>query len=179
LQGFKKGDLKRLEAYKIPLKGLSVGQHSFSFIVDREFFECFDDEEISDSHVEVSITMQKSTYTYELTFLVQGTVSLPCDRCLDELEMNIKNESNLFIKHGETFQEVDDEVVLVPEDEGYFDVSPYIFEYIKLSLPIQRVHKKGKCNSEMEERIQSLKPHDSESKTDPRWDSLRNLTTNN
>ena len=179
MQGFKKGDLKRLEEYKIPLKGLSVGQHLFSFIVDREFFECFEDEEISDSKVEVNIAMQKSTYTYELKFLVKGKVTLPCDRCLDELELSVKNESNLFIKHGEFFQEVDDEVVLVPEDEGYFDVAPYIFEYIKLSLPIQRVHKKGECNREMEERIQSLKPQESEIKTDPRWDSLRNLTTNN
>jgi uncharacterized metal-binding protein YceD (DUF177 family) len=163
----------------IPLKGLKPGKHEFSFHVDQSFFEYFDDEEVSKSDVDIHLVMKKTLQMYDLKFSITGFVEIPCDRCLDEMELEVKTETNLYIKYGDSFKEIDDEVVVVPEDEGYFDLAPYIFEYIKLSFPIQKTHEEGECNPEMVDRIDSMTPQDSVEQNDPRWDALRNLSINN
>ena len=52
--------------------------------------------------------------------------------------------------------------------------SSLILEFVKLSIPIKKVHEDGECNSEMLERIAEFDPL-KEEKTDPRWDGLKDL----
>lgn len=173
--------MKRLEEYIIPLKGLSVGEQELKFHIDKAFIDCFDDDEISDSDVKVKIKLIKTERTIEMVFKVKGKIHVPCDRCLDEMDLKIKHKYNLYLKYGEAFNEVDDEVIIIPQDEGFFDLSSYIYEFVKLSIPIQKVHKKDGCNAEMLSLINNGSDVEEENHQtiDPRWEALRNITNNN
>ncbi|MFB6340900.1 DUF177 domain-containing protein [Saccharicrinis sp. FJH62] len=170
--------MKRLEEYIIPLKGLESGKQELMFHVEKTFIECFDDDEISDSDVDVILLITKTTRTFELHFKLKGTVHVPCDRCLDEMDLKIKGEFNLYLKYGEEFSEIDDEVIIIPREEGFFDLSSYVYEFVKLSIPISKFHKKGECNPEMLSRIIKTKK-EKKQEIDPRWEALKKLGNNN
>jgi len=166
---------------RIPFQGLKEGNHQYQYSIDNKFFEEFPDGDIHQGNLEVSVDLLKRTTGLETWFSIQGKVIVACDRCLDDLEMDINYEGKLFFEFGEETIEVTDELIMIAADENYLDLSPYIYEFIVLSLPIQKFHPndaKGKtlCNKEMVEKIKELQKKDnSDEKEDPRWDKLKDL----
>ncbi len=169
--------MKKITEYIIPIKGLKEGQHEFQYEIGPAFFDAFGEDEIHCKAIDVRIKLKKSVNLFEFDFAISGSVVEACDRCLDDVELFISHTAKLFVKYGADYEEIDDEVLIIPENEGIFDCSSLILEFIKLSIPIKKVHPKGQCNSEMTKRIANLDPH-SEDKTDPRWDALKDLLNN-
>ena len=135
----------------IPLNGLAAGQHEFCWQVGKEFFESFENSEILDSELNVTARVEKSGRYLGIDCDVEGTVTVECDRCLDELEMPIEVEIRLSVKYGEEessdeHHEGEREVVFVPETDAEFDMSQIIYDYVCLDLPMQRIHEDGDCN---------------------------------
>ena len=82
---------------------------------------------------------------------IDGTVPVACDRCLEDLEMPVAADVLLSVKYGdeessEDHQEGEREIVFVPEGEAELDLSQIIYDYVCLSLPMQRHHDEGECN---------------------------------
>lgn len=111
-------------------------------------------------------------------FKVDGTVNVPCDRCLDEMDLKLNGSFNLYLKYGEEFREVDDEVIIIPREEGFFDLSPYVYEFVKLSIPISKFHDEGTCNPDMLSHLID-EDKEEEKEIDPRWEALKKLGNNN
>lgn len=167
-----------MEEYIIPLKGLEAGTQEFKFLVDKTFIDCFENNEISDSSVWVNLSINKATQAFEMHFKLKGQIKVSCDRCLEDLDLKIKGEFNLYLKYGEVFEEVDDEVIIIPHDEGFFDLSQYVYEFLNLCIPISRVHEGSKCNPEMLAHLKNNNDNTT-NETDPRWDVLRKIANNN
>ena len=92
-------------------------------------------------------------------------------------------ENRLLIKFGKDRDDSDPDIITIPADEHELDIKQYLYEFIHLALPIQRVHpedKTGKssCNPDM---LQKLNQHiiNDEKENDPRWDELKKLINNN
>ena len=49
---------------------------------------------------------------------------------------------------SEENQDGEREVIFLPVDNTEFDVKQVVYDYVCLSLPLQRVHEDGKCNPE-------------------------------
>ena len=84
---------------------------------------------------------------------VRGEVTVECDRCLDELDMPVDVEIRLSVKYGseessEEPQPGEREVIFVPDTDAELDMSQIIYDYVCLSLPMQRMHRPGECNPE-------------------------------
>ena len=84
---------------------------------------------------------------------MRGQVTVECDRCLDELDMPVDVEIKLSVKYGmeensEEPQPGEREVIFIPDTDAEFDMSQIIYDYVCLSLPMQRVHEEGECNPE-------------------------------
>jgi uncharacterized metal-binding protein YceD (DUF177 family) len=176
--------VKRQSQYVIAYKGLKDGLHLFDFKVNDEFFEAFENSEVEKGNVDVRVTLNKKTTVLEFMFDLKGKVFVPCDRCLDPVEMEVEYQAPLFVKQGEETHEETDELFIISEQESEIDVSQFIYEFIHLSLPYRRVHptdKKGKstCNKEMIKRLEELSVNKDEPDTDPRWNDLKNLFNNN
>ena len=71
----------------------------------------------------------------------------------------------------------DDDVAYLPAEQGSFDVSELIYEYIILSVPMHRVHPEGQCNPKVMEMLsQGLHDEgDADEAIDPRWAALKDM----
>lgn len=176
--------MKCQSQYVIAYKGLKDGLHLFDSKVDDKFFEAFEESEIEKGNVDVNVTLNKKPTVLEFTFDIKGKVFVPCDRCLDPVEMEIEYQAPLYVKFGEETHEETDELFVISDQETEIDLSQFIYEFVHLSLPYRRVHpvdKNGKstCNKEMLKRLEELSVNNDDTDTDPRWNDLKNLFNNN
>ena len=61
-------------------------------------------------------------------------IIVPCDRCLDDMELEIATDDSLKVKLGADFSDEND-IVVVPEEDGYINVAWFIYEFIALTIP--------------------------------------------
>jgi len=175
--------VKSNRQFVIPFKGLGVGKHDFEYDIDDAFFDGFEGSEITRGNVHVEVELEKKATMLEFYFGLSGTVTVLCDRCLDDLQMDIDYESELFVKFGDETEEQSDEIIVLSHKEFELDIAQFIYEFAHLSLPIKRVHpddKKGKstCNQEMLKKLDQYLVREDNDSTDPRWDNLKNLLNN-
>ncbi|MCR4852736.1 MAG: DUF177 domain-containing protein [Prevotella sp.] len=169
-----------LESFKIDLKGLEATEVVREYSLSDDYFEAIDAPEVKSGSLHVSVTIRKLTGFFELLFHIEGTVRIPCNLCLDDMDQPIETDNRLEAKFG-TYESEDDEVVTVDENEGILDLSWLIYEFVALAIPIRHVHAPGKCNPAM---LKALEEHssdrssdvESDQETDPRWEALRKLT---
>ena len=191
--------MSKLSLYKIPLRSLSEGKHQFDYRLEKDFFKMIDDEDssldVKKGHLDVSILLKKIAGTFELNFTLTGSVSVPCDRCLDDIEMEVNVKNRLFVKFGKEYSEESDEIVVIPEEDGEINVAWFLYEFVLLSLPMKRVHPSGECNKAMTSKLKKHKTTTSNDEsddndeedfsdgddsdnggfTDSRWDGLKNI----
>ena len=141
------------DKFIIPLNGLAAGETRFSWQAGKEFFDSFENSEILDAHLDTDVRVEKSGRYIGVDCDVRGRVTVECDRCLDELDMPIDVEIRLSVKYGmeensEEPQPGEREVIFIPDTDAEFDMSQIIYDYVCLSLPMQRVHEEGECNPE-------------------------------
>ena len=168
-----------LERFKIDLKNLADEVTSLDYDLDDTYFQKLDGAEIQHGALHVSVSIRKASGFYELRFHTEGTVTVQCDRCLDDMDQPIETENRLIAKFGTEYSEEDD-TVIVDENEGILDISWFIYEFIDLAIPIKHVHAPGKCNPAMTKVLEELsadRSSDEESSQpiDPRWSALLKL----
>lgn len=172
----------RFDNYNVDLKGLKAEPLIMEFLLDNAFFEAIDGEEFQKGTVKAVVTVKKNRDVFDFTFALTGAVVVPCDRCLDDLEIEVATENTLRVKLGAEYAD-DGDVVVVPEQDGDLNISWYLYEFIALALPMKRVHLPGKCNREMAGKLEkhsrgegSDEQGDEASATiDPRWEGLKNI----
>ena len=166
----------------------------YQYQLDNDFFLDLDAPEVQKGQVNVTLKVRKTSGIYQLDFHTEGKVIVICDRCLDEMEQPIETEDRLKVKLGSEYSEVDD-MVVVPEEEGYINVAWFIYEFIALSIPMKHVHAPGKCNKDMVSKLSKhlrvsgdeeddddfLKEDSSDEPQtiDPSWNELKKILDNN
>ena len=165
----------------------------YEYRLDNQFFLDLDASEVQKGQVNVILKVRKTSGVYQLDFHTKGKVVVICDRCLDEMEQLIETEDQLKIKLGFEYSEVDD-IVVVPEEDGYINVAWFIYEFIALSIPMKHVHAPGKCNKDMESKLSkhlrvsadeedefenSDESEETSHPIDPRWNELKKILDNN
>ena len=168
-----------LEQFKINLKGLTDEVTALDYDLDDQFFEALDGSEVKQGTLHVSVSIRKTSGFFEFQFHTEGTVTVTCDRCLDDMEQPIEANNRLVVKLGAAYSEEDD-VITVLEDEGILDTSWLIYEFVVLAIPIKHVHAPGKCNPAMSQVLEELSADRSSDEAsdqpiDPRWSKLADL----
>ena len=167
------------EQFKINLKGLADEVTTLEYDLDNQFFETLDGSDLNSGSVHVSVSIRKATGFFELLYHTEGTVTVTCDRCLDDMDQPIETDSRFVVKLG-TVNSEEGDVIIVDENEGIIDTSWLIYESIVLAIPIKHVHAPGKCNTAMTNVLEELsadRSSDEESNqpVDPRWSKLAEL----
>ena len=142
--------------YLIPVKGMAVGEHHFSFEIDREFFRGYENSEVIEAELSAEVNVVRSATLMNIEGVITGSVGVECDRCLDELHLPIHAELGLIIKFAKNIDEEGDEIMVIDPSEGELDLSQLFYDTVILSLPLQRVHDKEECNPEMVRKLESL-----------------------
>ncbi|MBQ8046308.1 MAG: DUF177 domain-containing protein [Prevotella sp.] len=168
-----------LDALKIDLRALADDVTTLQVHLDDSFFEAVEALDIKHGEVDAVITVRKAGNAFELVIQTDGTVAVPCDLCLDDMEQPVHSETTQIVKLGEESSETD-EVIVVDENEGMLNMAWIVYESIVLDIPIRHVHAPGKCNAAMTEKLNELSAARSssanrETTVDPRWNALSNL----
>ena len=175
--------MNSLESLKIDLKGLKEEETSLEFALDDSYFEALDGADVKKGSLHVSVSIRKATGFFEFDFHTEGTIVIPCDRCLDDMTLPVDTDNRLIVKLGSACSEEDD-IIVVPENEGILDMAWFIYEFVALVIPIRHVHAPGKCNPAMTQALEELsadRSSDEESSQpiDPRWSELLKLKVKN
>lgn len=174
---FFRGNVNHADQYQIAFSGLNSGTHLFDFQIGDKFFEQVEDTEIAGGQVSVIVTMAKEERMMDLHLQISGKVKVPCDRCNELIDMEVKGNERLIIKLGDHYYEESEDVQVIPDSAHQFDLSPFMYEYIHLLLPIRRVHPddeegNSQCDPEILKKLKELSEHHIQ---DPRWEALNQL----
>ncbi|MBD5192209.1 MAG: DUF177 domain-containing protein [Bacteroidales bacterium] len=188
--------------YKLMLKSMPKGVNEFVYKLGKQFFVNMENNDVRDANLTVDLAVNNTGDFYDLTFAVEGEVTVLCDRCLDDLVLPIETSYHVVVKYGENYNDSSDELLEIPESDNYLNVAYMIYDTVMLAIPIKHVHPMGKCNRAMSallkkhrsganagedtaledqliDEIDSMDSADVETPTDPRWDELKKLTDNN
>jgi len=169
--------------YSIPFSGLKQGKHEFSYQIKNTFFESFGYEEFNAAAIDVVVVLNKTSTMLELEFSAKGAVNVLCDLTGEPFDQPLTSAIELVVKFGETYNDEDDEILIIPHSEHKINVAQYIYEMLVLAVPQKRIHPgiaDGSLQSEALDRLDALRPKEikeNKEDSDPRWDALKKLIT--
>ena len=121
-----------MQPFIVKLNALASGVSHYDWTADASFFGKFENSEILDADIQVAMTLHNHGVTVDAECEIEGTVTVQCDRCLEDLEIPVET----------SFEET-----YVPDGED-LDFSQDVYDFVCIALPLQRVHEDGECNEE-------------------------------
>lgn len=102
------------------------------------------------------MVLTKGSTALVLDFVINGEVTVPCDRCLEACLLPVDYDGTLNVKFGEGDKDTDGDVIWMDRSESELSIGQYIYESIVLGLPYQKVHPEGECDQTMLERLGNM-----------------------
>lgn len=130
--------------FEIPFVGLKPGIHEYEYQITNKFFEAYPQQEFNNCKANVKLLLDKKTGFMLLKFEVGGSIEVVCDRCGNDLPLELWDEFNIVVKlveEPETMnnQEEDPDVYYISRGESHLHIADWIFEFINLSIPMQKM----------------------------------------
>ena len=178
--------MRGLIEFSIPLSGLVDGEHRFEFEVDKDFFSHFPDSPVADGSLQVEVSMYKRPDLLVFDFDISGTVSTECDRCLTGIQLPVSGSHQLIAKISDFGTSEDIDVIFLPTSTTDFDLSPYVYEYVVLTIPMMKIYDcedeaPQPCDEAMLDKLDEAEslPEPEEEEVNPIWEELKKKLTNN
>lgn len=145
-----KSDMKR---YVIDAQTVQQSDFEFELQTGMELFEAMEMSEISGADFKLTVVGHKEAHNRSVIALSgQGTVVTPCDRCLDDVTLQIDVEAEMTLLFGDEAKAFDGlEVTLQRGDE--LNIAQFVYDSIMLNKPIVCAHEEGECDPDMIARI--------------------------
>lgn len=136
---------------------MSSGKHGLDYELDGSFFKAFGNQDIKDASISVHVEVEKESLYLGVECSMTGEVVVECDRCLDDLSLDVDIVKNLTVKFTRVEEEPeDDEIIILDKGESVLDLDQFVYDHICLSLPLQKVHPEGQCNAQMLAKLSEL-----------------------
>ncbi len=178
--------MKHLREFDIAFVGLTPGVHTFQYQITDSFFENYGQQDFSNCNATVKLQFDKKNNFFLLKFEVGGTVTVICDRCGQPFEMQLWDDFNQVVKLVENPEELntdeDPDVTYISRTESHLNVADFIYEFINLSIPMQRIHPddsngKSGCDPKVLEMLEKMNKQ-ADDKTNPIWKGLEKFRDN-
>ena len=170
-----------LTDFIIPIIGLKLGEHSYQFKVDRQFFKEFDNTDLQEGCLQVDLILKKRSNHMELMFRAEGSVNCLCDRCGDGLKLPLDHQEMRIVKFSQEDFDNTDDVLVIGREDHEINVSHIVYETIFLGLPIRKFHDQETngqiCDEEVIKKLKEYQKKESKKGVDDRWSALQNLLT--
>ncbi len=172
--------MKQDNSYDLPYAGLKLGVHAFDWTLGQDFLEDHGAEGFKNMRLTVALELEKKERLMDLKFHINGSLTTACDRCGEDVEIEMDHEDHLVVKLSNETDLTDDEVVFIDESEHAFSVEQFIYEFIMVGLPSRTVHPEGECDPEVMKYLEDInleegQKEDEEKEIDPRWEALKKL----
>ena len=116
---------------------------NFDFIVGNDFFVSFEDTDIQDGNVNADLILTKNNSDLLIEIIIDGYVSLICDRCLEIYQQDVYFEDEVFI-NTINFDDKENNVISFDKNRFNVNVARLIYDSVQLSLPIKHTHPEDK-----------------------------------
>lgn len=171
--------MKKSEEFTITFGGLKAGNYSYEFRLNKRFLDMFGYEGISNADIGLEVYLKKSSRLLEFDFILKGTATVECDRCLDDLDIPVDYSSRLIVKLENT-TDFEDDIIFMKPDSTEINISKYVYENIVFSLPARKIHpedKNGKslCNPQMLEKLGKYLIPESHTTANKHFGSLKEI----
>ena len=167
-----------LTDFIIPIIGLKLGEYSYQFNVNRQFFKEFDNTDIEEGFLKVDLILTKRSNHMELIFQAKGTVNCLCDRCGSDLKLPLEHQEMRIVKFSQADFDNTDDVLVIGRDDHEINVSHIVYETIFLGLPIRKFHNQETngqiCDQEVIKRLKEYQKKELNKGVDDRWSALKN-----
>jgi uncharacterized metal-binding protein YceD (DUF177 family) len=168
--------------FEIAFVGLKPGIHKYDYEITDKFFDAFQQQDFFNCKATVKLTIDKKTGFMLLKFEMGGSLEVTCDRCNNNLPLELWDDFTITVKMLEepelmNSQEEDPDVYYISSSEGHIDISNWIYEFINLSIPMQRTCVFEKmdgphCNPAAMDMLKKLSALEKEKKENPIWKGL-------
>jgi len=158
--------------FEIAFVGLKPGIHEYVYDIDDKFFADYDQQDFTNCIANIKLKLEKNSSFMLLQFEIGGSLNLICDRCGNTLPMQLWEDFNVVVKLVENPDEMnateeDPDVYYIGKTESHLNVSEWIYEFINLSIPMQRMCKDEEmggpyCNQEVLQKLRDMKPSQEE-----------------
>ena len=152
--------------YDIAFVGLKQGIHEYQYQVDDKFFKHYGEQDFSNCTAKIKLQLEKNNSFMMLKFDVDGSADVSCDRCGNDLTMQLWDEFRVTIKlvdepDAMNEQEEDPDVYYISKTESHIYVGDWIYEFINLSIPMQKMCAEDEvggpqCNKEVLEKLKQM-----------------------
>lgn len=152
--------------YEIAFVGLKPGEHEYVYPVSDKFFEEFQPQDFTNCQATVKMKLDKKPGFMLLKFDVDGKVEVNCDRCGNNLPLQLWDEFNLVVKMVDdpaemNEKEEDPDIYYISKNESHLNVAEWIYEFINLSIPMQKMCKEDEiggpqCNKEVLDKLKKM-----------------------
>jgi len=169
--------------YDISFVALKLGKHKFEYKIDKTFFKAFNFYDFLDVDVLVTLDFEKASTLFNLKFIATGYIRVACDLTNEPFNQPINAALNLVVKFGDTYNDDNEAVLILPHQAYQLNVAQYMYEMLVLAMPAKHVHPgiaNGTLKSEILDKLKELQPKQDfslEKKIDPRWAKLKMLKT--
>jgi uncharacterized metal-binding protein YceD (DUF177 family) len=174
--------MSRRREFEIAFVGLKPGIHEFNYLIDDKFFEPFQQQDFHNCNANVKLLLDKKSSFMILKFEIGGTLEVTCDRCNNNLPLELWDEFIMTVKMVEepeqmNGQEDDPDVCYISQSENHLDLANWIYEFISLSIPMQKVCEFEKmdgpyCNPTALDVLKNLGAKDEKTTENPIWKGL-------
>ena len=159
----------------IRFSGLKPGVYTYGFRLDDEFFAACENEEIRGGKVEFGVKMERMERMLLFTFSFSGELTTWCDRCLGDMTVGVTGEESLSVRFSDSETSTDEETVILPESATEIDLTPWMYEYVAVRMPLKHAHSEEECDPAVTRYLVDEEQKHDENYTDPRWDALKDL----
>ncbi len=168
--------------FEIAFVGLKPGIHEFEYSINDKFFADYQEQDFRNCTAGVKLTLEKSSPSLMLLkFEVGGKLDVTCDRCGNDLPLELWDEFNIVVKLVDDPEEMNDQeedpdIYYISKGASHLQVSDWIYEFINLSIPMQRMCSEDEiggpqCNQEVLAVLKKLEAAP-EKQDNPIWKGL-------
>ena len=171
--------MSKVKGFSVKFIGLKEGTHNFQFPLSKSFFETFKYSEFNSADINVDLVLVKKSTIIELSLKGTGSVNINCTLTNEPFDYQINSKLDLLVKFGDSYDDENDELLVLPHGSHSIDLDQYFYEMIVLSMPIRNVHpdvENGTIDSEILNRLKEFDINkEKNSNFDARWDKLKEL----
>lgn len=178
--------MKALRQFDIAFVGLKPGEHTFEYQITDSFFENYGPQDFSNCNATVKLLLDKKSNFFLLKFEIGGKVTVNCDRCGQPFELQLWDDFDQVVKMVDNPEEMkegeDPDVAFISKTESHLNVAEWIYEFINLSIPMQRIHPddstgKSGCDPKVLDMLDQMN-RQSGDKDNPIWKDLDKFRSN-
>ena len=122
------------------------------YAINNEMLAAVENSLVKGGELTATITAQQAAKGLKLTIEVKGKATVECDRCLDDMEVDICSCNELTLLYADHYEDAVD-VIYVEQSQKEIDMWPQVYDFIALAVPLQHSHAEGQCNPDMAEKL--------------------------